>query len=34
MTRKDIEMEITNGQAEKLFNDLLKKSEAEFAGRW
>ena len=34
MSRKDIEMEITNDQAEKLFNDLLKKSEDEFAGRW
>ncbi len=34
MTRKDIEMEITNDQAKKLFNDLLKKSEGEFAGRW
>ena len=34
MSRKDIEMEITNDQAEKLFNDLLKKSENEFAGRW
>lgn len=32
-TRKNIEMEITNEQAEKLFNDLLKKS-GEFSGRW
>ena len=32
--RKTIELEISNEQAEKLFNDLLKKSENAFAGRW
>lgn len=34
MTRKTIKMEITNKQAEQIYDYLLKKSGNEFAGRW
>lgn len=34
MTRKTVEMEITNEQAEKLYNNLEKISGGEIAGRW
>lgn len=34
MTRKDIELEILNEQAEKIYSALLEKSGNEFAGRW
>lgn len=32
--RKDIELEVTNEQAEQIYNTLLEKSGNEFAGRW